>query len=458
MATLVLAEWAANLNSSTIPTDVSVAVQRTLFNWLGCTIYGHHHGTVQKARKALQPFFGPPQASLIGGDIQVDIQHAALLNGIASHVHDNDDTHLATIIHPGGPVASAAVAYAQYAGSVSGAELETALIVGIEAECKLGLAVWPSHYDIGWHITSTTGAIGAAVAVGRLMRLSVQNMAHAIGIASVQVNGLRTVFGTDTKSFNVGAAARAGLTAALLAQQGFTSGQDVLEAKRGWANVVTPSGRPRLDELLGQLGQIWEVKSNAFKPFPCGIVAHPAIDAAIQLRQKLCKEQGPSVAFQDLHFRVEVHPLVIELTSNPAPKDGLEAKFSVAHGVAVGLFVGKAGPAQYTDEAVADPNISDLTSRVQALSKSELKTDEAVLKVLSANGMEVNSLHVQHAIGSVARPMTDEELVAKFKDQVGLVYSSGVAEEVAGRAWTLTSQGSMIDALRMLTAVLQSAH
>lgn len=267
MATVKLARWATRLNSTAISASVDRAASRSLYNWIGCAIGGSQHDTVKKAHLALTPLFGAPTATLFGnnGTSRTDMQHACLLNGIASHVHDYDDTHLATIIHPTGPVASAILAYAEYV-PVSGRALMDALIAGIEASCKLGLSVWPEHYDIGWHITSTTGSIGAAVAVGKLMGLDEEAMANAIGLASVQVVGLREMFGSDTKSFHPGRAAQNGLLAALCAQQGFTSSTQALEAKRGWANVVAGGGKPKLDHYLEELGQVWEIESNAFKP------------------------------------------------------------------------------------------------------------------------------------------------------------------------------------------------
>jgi len=153
-------------------------------------------------------------------------------------VHDYDDTHLDTIIHPTGPVASAILAIAEWKGGISGKVFLLALIAGIEAECKVGLAVWPDHYDVGWHITSTTGSIGAAVGVSKLLSLSSTQTAHAIGIAATQVTGLREMFGSHTKSFHPGRAAQNGLLAAMLAQNGYESSEEALEAKRGWANVV----------------------------------------------------------------------------------------------------------------------------------------------------------------------------------------------------------------------------
>lgn len=217
------------------------------------------------------------------------------------------------------------------------------------------------------------------------MRLSPLQIQHAIGIAATQVTGLRDHFGTDTKSFHPGRAAQNGLLAAILAQQDYTASPDALEAKRGWANCV--STRNNLDELFGKesLGKVWEIEKNSFKPFPCGIVAHPAIDACVQLHGELAAKgvHWPRTAerVQSVHLRV--HPLVIELTAKKTPKDGLEAKFSVFHGCAVALWSGKAGPAQYADEIVQGVQVVALRGKIEAEIEDSLEADqcEATLKL-----------------------------------------------------------------------------
>ena len=449
MATKILASWAVSLSHDAIPQPVKSSALRSLYNYIGCTIGGSNHSAVAKAHSALSPFFGPSTSSLLGnrGGSKADAQHAALLNGIASHVHDYDDTHLATIIHPTGPVASALLAYAEYKGNISGEQILFALTVGIEASCKIGLAVWPEHYDIGWHITSSTGGVGAAVAVGILMDLSVDQMAHAIGIAAVQVVGLREMFGSDTKSFHPGRAAQSGLLAALLAEKGYTSSPQALEAKRGWANVVAGGGMPKLEQYLSELGKKWEIEANAFKPFPCGIVCHPAIDGCIQLYDEM-QSSGLKVE-QVQKVEVKVHPLVIELTSKRTPKDGLEGKFSVFHGGAVGLLYGKAGPAQYADKVVTDPLVTSVRDKIDATPDKDLAADETYLTVYFTNGAKLEK-HVQHAIGSLEVPMTDEQLTEKFVDQSSLVLGDEGAQAASVAAWKIGETDDVAKVLRTL--------
>lgn len=153
MATAALAHWAVSLKSTDLPPSVTAAAVRCFYNWAGCTIGGSNHPATTIAHTSLSPFFGKSTSSLLGheGKSRADAQHAALINGVASHVHDYDDTHLETIIHPTGPVASALTAFVEFQeAKVSGEEYILALVAGIEAECKVGLAVYPKHYDIGW--------------------------------------------------------------------------------------------------------------------------------------------------------------------------------------------------------------------------------------------------------------------------------------------------------------------
>ncbi|GLA75811.1 hypothetical protein AtubIFM55763_007367 [Aspergillus tubingensis] len=440
MATQKAAQWAASLSYSSLPPDALQAAIRSFYNWVGCTVGGSNHPAASIARNSLSRFFGSPTSTLLGTNgLQADAQHAALINGIASHVHDYDDTHLETIIHPTGPVAAALLSFAQSLDRpVSGQEFLTALAAGIELECKAGLAVWPSHYDVGWHITSTTGSIGAAVAVSRLLDLSPEKTAHAIGIAATQVTGLREMFGSHTKSFHPGRAAQNGLLAAILAADGYTSSLQALEAKRGWVKVVSND-----DKLTQQIDSLesngkWELAKNAFKPFPCGIVIHPVIDGCVWLHGEL---QRRGLRLQDIkRVHVTVHPLVLELTGKTKPKDGLEAKFSVYHGGAIGLIHGKATPAEYEDAVVTNSETIEVRDKFVATAAENIRADECrILVEFEAPGVQVEK-HVHHAVGSIDAPMTDSQLTEKFIDQCSSVLGPEQAKIISDWCWNLETK------------------
>ncbi|KAJ5958249.1 uncharacterized protein N7479_005399 [Penicillium vulpinum] len=441
MATQALAAWTVSLSYPDLPEEVIHAAVRSFYNIAGCIVGGSEHPATTKARKALSPFSGPPTSHLLGTNTSTDAMHAALFNGIASHVHDYDDTHLDTIIHPTGPVACALLAIIPtLPRPVSGAEFITALVAGIEAECKIGLAVWPRHYDIGWHITSTTGSIGAAVAAAKLLSLETGQVAHAIGLAATQVTGLREMFGSHAKSFHPGMAAQNGLVAALLAREGFTSSVEALEAKRGWASVVCSGGNHRLEEEIAGLGERWEIVRDAFKPFPCGIVVHPVIDGCVWLHGEL---ERVGVEVDDVEeVVVDVHPLVLELTGKTAPRDGLEAKFSVYHGGAVGLLLGKATPAQYEDDVVLDRRVVALRGRFRAVPDESLRADECHLVVKVRGGASIEK-HIDYAVGSLERPMTNEQLTAKFVDQCVGILGEERTDKASEWCWGLEKQADI---------------
>lgn len=451
MATEQLAAWAQALRFHDLPPQVVEAAVRSFYNFAGCAIGGAQHAAAVIARNSLSPFAGAPTSSVLGCQEPADAQSAALFNGISSHVHDYDDTHLDTIIHPSGPVASALLAAAEWKAPVDGRDFILALVAGIEAECKAGLAVWPDHYNVGWHITSTAGSIGAAVAVGKLLGLSVEQMQWAIGIAATQVTGLREQFGSMTKSFHPGRAAQNGLVAAVLASNGYDSSLQSLEAKRGWANVVSATND--VDALMQGLGKTWEIEKNSFKPFPCGIVIHPIIDGCIQVRQMFATGQHEKDAAADVSaiqkVEVSVHALVLELTGKHSPKTGLEGKFSVFHGAAIGLLYGKATPAQYEDAVVQDPVVVELRKKVHATIDDALRPDAAHVKVVFNDG-SVQEKHIGHAVGSLQLPMTNIQLEEKFLDQCSSVLGDKKAKEASQALWGLTEVGNIADLTSLL--------
>lgn len=184
-ATRALAGYAVGTSFDALPAAVVHEARRALVNWAGCAVGGSGHVTVQRAWAALGPFAGAPQASLLGRANRTDVLHAALLNGIASHVLDFDDTHPDTLVHPSGPVASAILALAEHA-QASGRELLNAFVTGVEVECRVARGVLPSHNDVVWHITGTAGIFGAAAASARLLRLSPAQAVWALGLAATQ--------------------------------------------------------------------------------------------------------------------------------------------------------------------------------------------------------------------------------------------------------------------------------
>lgn len=440
--TRILARYVVESRFESIPAATRHHATRTFVNWLGCAIGGSHHEGMDIALAALAPMAGAAQASVLGRSERLDILHAALLNGISSHMFDFDDTHLKTVIHPAGPVCSAILALAEHR-PVSGEDFVHALVLGVEVECRIGNSVYPNHYDTGWHITGTAGVMGAAAACGKLLGLNEQQMVWALGIAATQSSGLREMFGTMCKPFHPGNAAKNGLMSALLAEKNFTSSNRGIEAPRGFAHVLSTKFDPA--EIIDGLGKTFEIDLNTYKPFACGIVIHPIIDACVQLRNEhaLTGDEIESVL-------AKVHPLVLELTGKKTPQTGLEGKFSVYHSAAAGFIYGAAGEREYSDAVVRDAKVVALRDQVTAVVDATMHEDQTLVEVKLKDGRTL-SKYVEAAIGSLKRPQTDADLEAKFRGLAEDVLPKAQVDKVLGLAWkvgALASAGDVAAAAR----------
>jgi 2-methylcitrate dehydratase PrpD len=437
--TAILAKFVANHPSRGWSDAVDHEAHRTFYNWLGCAIGAARHEAADAAVAAVKMLQPAPQATVLGRGEKVDMASAALVNGITSHTFDFDDTHLKTIIHPAGPVASAVLALAEQ-NNLSGRDVIDAIVIGIDVACRIGNTMYPDHYDRGWHITGSTGMLGAAAGCARLLKLDERKTAMALGIAASQPVGMREQFGTMTKPFHPGGAARAGLTSALLASTGFTASPRAIEAPRGFVQVV--SDKRAWNEVTDELGERFEISFNTYKPFACGIVIHPSIDAATQLRDKGITPQ------QVERIELRVHSLVLELTGEKEPKDGLQGKFSVYHGVAAGLMRGRAGEEEFSDAFVNDPQVVALRKKVQAAVDDSIAEESVRMTAVLTDGKRVD-VHVEHAIGSLQRPLTDAQLENKFRSLVEPVLGAARAGDITRACWRL---GSAAD-VRTLTAL-----
>lgn len=443
--TLALAQFIHQSQVGRIPDKVLHEAKRAVLNWLGCAVGASKHETVAAAIAALSPFFGPAQATILGRPERADILHAAMMNGITSHTFDFDDTHLKTVIHPAGPVASALFALAEYM-PVSGVDLLHAFTLGVEVECRIGNAVYPDHYDIGWHITGTTGVFGATAAAGKLLALNEQQLVWALGIAATQATGLREMFGSMCKPMHPGMAAKNGLYAALLAAKNFTSSEQGIEGKRGFANVL--STKQDFAQITERLGETWELLENTYKPFACGIVIHPVIDGCIQLRMEHALNPADIAEIQ-----LKVHPLVLELTGKTSPRVGLEGKFSVYHSAAVAILDGAGGEAQYSDSKVSDPETIALRKKVHAVVDPAIKEDGAQIEIKMNNGTILRKV-VEHAIGSLARPMSDVDLEKKFALLCAPHLSQQRIAALISACWAFDQQADAAELARLTVASL----
>lgn len=400
---LVLAEYVCGTVYDDMPEKVIDEAKRALLNWAGCAVGAADHPATQRAWRALAPYAGTAQASVIGRSEKTDARTAATLNGISSHVHDFDDTHPVSLVHPSAPVASAVVALAEHIGA-TGRELVLSVVVGVELASRISRSLLPV-YEAGWHFTGTAGVFGSAAACARLLGLSVRETQWAIGLAATQASSLREMFGSMGKSLHPGKAAENGLTCALLAQSGFDSSVSSLDGPRGFAHAYGAD----LEAAVNGLGSGFEILENTYKPYACGLVLHPVIQACGEVAQSCGKPAGAIAGIE-----VRAHPLVLELTGKRSPSVGLEGKFSVYHSAAVGILDGRGDDAQFTDARVKSADVIALRDKIEVVITPGIPIESAEVFVRFADGTSVTH-RVDDCIGSRRRPMTDDELAEKFR-------------------------------------------
>jgi len=404
--TTSLADFAISASWHDFPEAVRQSARRSLLNGVGTALGSAHAPVVVTLTRTLQSFSDYRHAMLVGGDRRMDAGSAAFVNAVASNLLDFDDTHLPTIIHPTAPVAFAALALAEWRG-LSGLQLLEAFVVGGETACRVGLGVSPGHYARGWHITSTCGVFGAAAACARLIGLDADRTSHALGIAASLSAGLVENLPTAGKNASVGNAARNGMLAALLAEAGQQAAPTAIEGPLGWARACGDA--PDIGAMTGDLGTRWEFAQNTFKPYPAGIVMHAVIDACLDLRTVHALDPAEIVA-----VTVTGNALLLARGDRLVTTAG-DARVSIHHCAAVALIHGRAGVHEFSDAVVFDDGVGALRGKVTVTRDGAMKVGAARVSIICRDGSELLA-EVTEARGSLARPMSDADLEAKFRD------------------------------------------
>jgi 2-methylcitrate dehydratase PrpD len=424
--------------------DLSEAAQREarrgVLDWIGCALAGSSHKTITTLLGVLQEVSGKSQATVLGRKLRLGLLDAPLANGQMGHVLDYDDTHMGgVVLHTSSPVLAALLALAERA-PVSGADVMLAYAVGFEAGVRTGRTA-PGHHKGGWHLTGTLGTIAAGVACAKLLKLDRQRMTYAMGIAATEAAGMQQNRGTMCKSFHAGKAASNGVLAALLAERGFDSTQEIVEGKRGFSRIYSDIAAP--EQLTTGLGDAWLIESNGHKPYACGVVLHPLIDAVIALRDRAAIDPA---AVGELSLRV--HPLVLSITGVVEPSTGLQSKFSTVHSAAVALIDGNAGIPQYSDARAADPAVAALRRKVKAQADDSLRKDEAYAAITVAG--KRHEVHIAHASGTAGNPMSDAAIEAKFLANAAPVIGRERAERARDFVWSLEQRPDVQELIALL--------
>ena len=427
-ATARLAEFVVKTSFEDCPAAAIARVRRAALDTLGVTLAGVGEPAARLVRRVVRAEGGTRLATVIGTRLVTAPGWAALANGTAGHAHDFDDTSFALMGHPSVPLLSAALAAGE-AEMADGRAVVLAYVVGFEVGAALGTAVNPAHYTRGWHATSSIGTLGCAAAAARLLRLDVEQTRHALALAASHASGLKENFGSMTKPYHAGHAARSGVLAAQLAREGFTASATALEGRQGYAAAF--GAAHALDPACEALGRRWQILASgiAVKPYPSCALTHAAIDALLDLRARHGFGADDVAAIE-----VGVNRVAPDVLAHTRPATPLERKFSMQFCAAAAAAEGRVDLASFAD---AEP-----AAAVRALmARVAMVVDPALPDELEQHAWSRVTVRLRDgrtlaspprgAQGHPATPLSAEALRAKFLGCATRVLGGEEAEGVA---------------------------
>jgi 2-methylcitrate dehydratase PrpD len=441
--TAYVADFALNLAYDDIPEEVRRTAVEHILDGYGLALSGNAEEGHEILRRYAQRVGCAEEAVVFGTPLRSSAELAALVNGLAMHAMDYDDTQLSTnpasvyglLTHPTTPVLGAASAVAELIGS-SGRDLLTAYVAGVEVACRTSDASDPRHYQKGFHSTGTFGAIGAAAGAAKLLELTHEQTLFCLGIAASLSGGYRENFGTMTKPLHAGRAAQAGVFAARLAADGFTAARTILEAKRGMYEASSDGYEPT--RIEGKLGSpfFFEDPGVSIKPYPSGSLSHPGQDAVLDLVRE------HDVRPEDVEEAVAgTNSATTNALIYPLPQTALEAKFSFPFLLAIAILRRKVGVEEFRDEVVLDPEVQELMKKCRHVVDEEIDARgfehmDTRIVIKLKNGQALQRVE-SFATGHPKKPMTREQLEAKFFECADLAIDRDRARQAADVIWRL---------------------
>ena len=436
-----LARYAIETSYKSFPKEVVHQAKRCILDLMGVALGGANQPLGKILVKMVNDFGGKPQATVWGHGVKTSVMNAALVNGAIAHALDFDDTHTGSLGHPSAPIVPAALAVAEWKGLSGKAALE-AFILGFEVGTRIGTGMGMKHYDRGWHATSTFGRFSAAVAAGKLLGLSLEQMKIALGLAGTQSAGLRLVFGTMTKPFHPGKSSYDGVLSAVLAQRGFTCAPNIIEGKKGFFEALGDD-QSSLETMVKGLGKKYELLKNTFKPYAACLLTHPTIDAIIEMRNKY------NLKPEDIkEISCDVAKFCLDSAGQVEPKTALAGKFSTYYCAALALAEGVAGENMFTDKRVLDPKMIALRKKVKARVVPGYKDTEANVSITTRGGKKY-SAYIDIPKGDPRNPPTDKELESKFRYLAPSVLSQPRIDRLIKTIWSLEKLGNVRQLIRL---------
>lgn len=431
--TRALAHFIVDTKDAAIPQQVCEHAKVAFMDWLGVALAGCEDPLVLKLIGYADAMGGAEQAMILGHGVKKSVSQAALINGAASHALDYDDSFINTYGHPSVGLFPGILALSEWKEK-SGAEFINAYIIGLKAGAVIGACAGVEHYMNGWHATSTIGHLSSAAACARLMGLDEQQTVYALGIAGTQACGLKRVFGTMCKPFHAGRAAQAGLMAAMLARENFTSAEDILEGHDGFLQLF--KGKVN-EEAVATLGKTWDIENLAQKYHASCHATHSPIEGGVSLMEKenLVPEQISSIT-------IHVSKLAIDVAGKPEPKTGLEGKFSISYCVANALLRGDTGMGAFTDERVNDPKVKAFMNKIAVVLDKKIDPIEARVTAKTNDGKEFTC--VADIFKQIPPLETKRNKVrAKFMDLCGATLGAEKAKELSEAILSIEKMGNI---------------
>lgn len=450
-----LARFVVGLALEDIPVPVATKATELALDTLGNCLAASREDFGRAVLEVAERLGGPPESALIGGRAKVAAANAVLANATLAHGLDFDDTREDAIVHTGCVAVTTALAVGEAVGATGRTVLE-ALVASVEVMCRVGLAVPGALHARHFHPTAIAGSFAAAAAAAKLNKLSEDQLVHAFGICGSQASGIIEYLadGSWTKRLHPGWAAHAGVTATLLARSGFTGPETVFDGLHGlYAAFAGGHDGARLHELLESLGRTWELEQLTFKPYPCGSIAQPYMDCALRLRELHWIRPGEIAGIRCRTAAGPVPRLWKPLAAKHAPPNGYAAKFSLPYLVAVILVKGKAGLAEFTDEAIHDQEVLRIAKRVTYELDGTIDYPRQFvgdIEITLADGRVVHERQDRPRGGPDA-PLTRGELEAKFRGNAALALSSDRVEGVIRSVYRLSAGEPLADLLASLT-------
>lgn len=425
-STATLAEFVAETELEDVPDEVLDKSKQCLFNVLGVSIAGANSEVGEHVVRYVSNQYDSTGDATVVGHGTSSLEGSALANGTFPSVHHYDDTFVSVLMHPSASAFPAAFAACEVEGG-DGSTLLEGYTLGIEAAFHVGRSLDPAHRDYGWHGTGTIGSFGAVAASASVLELSARELETAFGIVASGSSALRRNIGTDTNQLHTGHAAQIGVRAAVLARNGFTADDAILESDQGYGPLMKPTEPYDPADVVELLGDEWGTMDVGFKPYPSASISHSALEALLGV---LSAEElyGSDVEAVDVHL----DPSLSDILSSDYPRDGSSAPASIKYCLAVALERGEVDITGFTDEAVADPGIQSQWEKISCDFSSKLGAGfhkkGARITVTTTDGREIDAVE-RVPPGGPDNPLDEERLSAKFAECASTAEKAASADE-----------------------------